>query len=42
MRSLIWLLAGAIALVIVVSGHGLIFLKMQANGFSARAQPSVA
>jgi mono/diheme cytochrome c family protein len=41
MRSLIWFLAGAMALVIVVCGGGLIFLKTHANGFSARAQPSV-
>ena len=41
MRSLIWFLGGAIALVIVVCGGGLIFLKTHANGFSARAQPSV-
>ena len=41
MRSLIWFLAGAIALVIVVCGGGLIFLKTHVNGFSARAQPSV-
>ncbi len=41
MRSLIWFLAGAIALVIVVCGAGVIFLKTRANGFSARAEPSV-
>ena len=41
MRSLIWFLAGAIALLIVVCGAGLIFLKTRANGFSARAEPSV-
>jgi mono/diheme cytochrome c family protein len=41
MRSLIWFLAGAIALIIVACGGGLIFLKTHANGFSARAQPSV-
>ena len=41
MRSLIWFLAGAIALVFVVCSAGLIFLKTRANGFSARAEPSV-
>jgi mono/diheme cytochrome c family protein len=41
LRSLIWFLAGAIALVIVVCGSGLIFLKTRANGFSAQAQPSI-
>jgi mono/diheme cytochrome c family protein len=41
MRSLIWFLAGAIALIIVVCGGGLIFFRTHANGFSARAQPSV-
>jgi pyruvate/2-oxoglutarate dehydrogenase complex dihydrolipoamide dehydrogenase (E3) component len=41
MRGLIWFLAGAIALIIVVCGGRLIFLKTHANGFSARAQPSV-
>jgi mono/diheme cytochrome c family protein len=40
MRSLIWFLAGAIALVIVVCSAGLIFLKTRATGFSARAEPS--
>src|SRR5438477_12531007 len=41
MRSLIWFLAGAIALVIVVCSASVIFLKTRANGFSARAEPSV-
>ena len=41
MRSLIWFLAGAIALAVVVCSTGLIFLKTRANGFSARAEPSV-
>ena len=41
MRSLIWFLAGAIVLVFVVCSAGLIFLKTRANGFSARAEPSV-
>jgi len=41
MRSLIWFLAGAIVLVIVVCSAGLIFLKTRTNGFSARAEPSV-
>jgi mono/diheme cytochrome c family protein len=41
MRSLLWLLTGAIALTVIVCGGGLLFLTKQANGFSARAQPSV-
>ncbi len=41
MRSLTWFVAGAIALAVVSSAGGLIFLKMATNGFSARAQPSV-
>lgn len=41
MRNLIWFVAGAIALAVIVIGGGLIFLKTGANGFSARAQPSV-
>src|SRR3954454_21567345 len=40
MRKLIWLLAGALALVLVIAVGSLIFLKTHANGFSARAQPS--
>ena len=40
MRTFIWFLAGALALAVIVSGAGLIFLKTRANGFSARAQPS--
>lgn len=40
MRNLIWFVAGAIALAVLVIGGGLIFLKTGANGFSARAQPS--
>jgi hypothetical protein len=40
MRSLIWFLARALALPVTVCGAGLIFLKTQANGFVARAQPS--
>lgn len=40
MRNLIWLVAGAIALAVIVIGGGFIFLKMGANGFSAREQPS--
>jgi mono/diheme cytochrome c family protein len=40
MRNLIWFVAGAIALAVIVGGGGLIFLKTGANGFSARAQPS--
>ena len=41
MRSFMWFLAGAIALVVVAGSGGLIFLKMRADGFSARAQPTV-
>jgi len=41
MRRLIWMLAGAIALCIVVGIACDVFLKTRANGFSARAQPSV-
>ena len=41
MRNLIWFVAGAIALAVMVIGGGLIVLKTGANGFSARAQPSV-
>ena len=40
MRNLIWFVAGAIALAVVVGAGGLIFLKTSAQGFSARAQPS--
>ncbi len=39
MQKLVWFFAGAIALVIVAGGGGLIFLKTHANGFSARAHP---
>jgi cytochrome c553 len=39
-RKLIWFLAGAMALVLVIAVGSLIFLKTRANGFSARAQPS--
>ena len=41
MRYLIWFLAGAVAVAVVVCGAGLIFVKTRANGFSARAEPSV-
>lgn len=41
MRKLIWFLAGALALLIVVGGAGIVFIKTGANGFSARAKPSV-
>ncbi|HYM74691.1 MAG TPA: c-type cytochrome, partial [Candidatus Dormibacteraeota bacterium] len=41
MRNLIWFVAGAIALAVVVGAGGVIVLKTGANGFSARAQPSV-
>ena len=40
MRNLIWFVAGAIALAVVVGAGGVIFLKTGANGFSAREQPS--
>jgi mono/diheme cytochrome c family protein len=39
--KLAWFLAGAIALAVVVACGGLVFLKTGADGFSARAQPSV-
>ena len=42
MRNLIWFVAGAIALAVMVGVGGLMFLKTGANGFSARAQPSAA
>ena len=41
MRNFIWFLAGAIALPVIAGAAGFIFLKTRANGFSARAQPSV-
>jgi mono/diheme cytochrome c family protein len=41
MRSLIWFVAGAIALAAAVGGGGLLFLRTQANGFSAQARPSL-
>ena len=40
MRKLIWLLGGALALVLVIAAGALILLKTRANGFSARSQPS--
>ena len=40
MKNLIWFIAGAITLVLIVCCAGFIFLKTQANGFSARAQPT--
>jgi len=40
MRSLIWFLAGALALAVIVCAAALIFVT-RAKGFSARAQPSV-
>ena len=39
MRNLVWLVAGAIAIVLVVGLGGLIYLKVGANGFSARSEP---
>jgi hypothetical protein len=41
MRGLIWMVAGAIALCIAVGTACAVFLKTWADGFSARAQPSV-
>jgi mono/diheme cytochrome c family protein len=41
MRNLIWFLGGAASLVFVVAVSGIILLKTNANGFSARAQPSM-
>jgi mono/diheme cytochrome c family protein len=41
MQKLVWSFVGAITLVVVVAAAGLIFLRTGANGFSARAQPSV-
>lgn len=40
MRNLIWFVAGAVALAVMVSGGDLVFLETGANGFSARVQPS--
>jgi mono/diheme cytochrome c family protein len=40
MRSLIWFLAGALALAVIVCGGGLLYVTTYAGGFSARAQPS--
>jgi mono/diheme cytochrome c family protein len=40
MRKLIWFLAIAITLAVVIAVVGFVFLKTRANGFSARAQPS--
>ena len=41
MQRFFWLCAGALLLVVLLGGAGMIFLKTRANGFSARAQPSV-
>ena len=41
MRSLIWFLAGAVALAAFSCAGGLVFLTTQAHGFSARETPSV-
>ena len=41
MRKLIWMLGGVIVLCAVLGALGAVFLKTGANGFSARAQPSV-
>jgi mono/diheme cytochrome c family protein len=40
MRSLIWFLAGATALTVVLLGGALFFLATQTQGWSARTQPS--
>ena len=40
MRSLMWFVAGAATLAILLCGSGFLFLKTRAHGFSARAQPS--
>jgi cytochrome c553 len=40
MLKLIWLLVGALALVLVIAIGSLVFLKTHASGFSARGQPS--
>ena len=40
MRRLIWLLAGAAALVVIAGVIGFVFLKIGARGFSTRVQPS--
>jgi mono/diheme cytochrome c family protein len=40
MRTVIWILAGVIGLIVIAGLGGLIFLKTAANGFSARADPS--
>src|SRR5260370_2431770 len=41
MRSLIWFLAGAMAVAAAVGVGGLLFLGTKANGFSARERPSL-
>jgi mono/diheme cytochrome c family protein len=40
MSKLIWMLAGAVALCVLIGVIGAVFLRTGANGFSARAQPS--
>src|ERR1700680_3944470 len=40
MRKLIWMVAGAGALCLVVGGAGAAFLITRSSGFSARGQPS--
>jgi mono/diheme cytochrome c family protein len=39
MQRVVWFLSGAIALIVLVCGGGLIYMKTHADGFSARAQP---
>jgi mono/diheme cytochrome c family protein len=40
MRRLLWFLSGAAALAVLAAVSGIVYLKMYAHGFSARAQPS--
>ena len=40
MRTVIWISAGVIGLIVIAGLGGLVFLKTAANGFSARADPS--
>ena len=41
MNRLIWFALGGAGLVLIAVGAGLLFLKTTANGFSARAEPSL-
>jgi mono/diheme cytochrome c family protein len=40
MRGVMWFVAGAATLAILLCGGGFLFLKTRAHGFSARAQPT--